>query len=62
MKLPNSLMAVAYLLSEIKFLSKLGRDAIKRSLKYTKLSHVRLFATPWTIKSIKFSRPEYWSG
>ena len=23
---------------------------------------VRLFATPWTIQSIEFSRPEYWSG
>ena len=26
------------------------------------LSHVRLFATPWTIQSMEFSRPEYWSG
>ena len=26
------------------------------------LSHVQLFATPWTIPSLKFSRPEYWSG
>ena len=26
------------------------------------LSLVRLFATPWTIQSIEFSRPEYWSG
>ena len=26
------------------------------------LSHVQLFATPWTIKSIEFSRPEYWNG
>ena len=26
------------------------------------LSRVWLFATPWTIQSIKFSRPEYWSG
>ena len=31
--------------------------------KYWKsLSHVRLFATPWTIQSMEFSRPEYWSG
>ena len=22
----------------------------------------RLFATPWTIQSTEFSRPEYWSG
>ena len=26
------------------------------------LSHVWLFATPWTIHSMKFSRWEYWSG
>ena len=25
-------------------------------------SHIRLFATPWTIQSMQFSRPEYWSG
>ena len=22
----------------------------------------RLFMTPWTIQSMEFSRPEYWSG
>ena len=27
-----------------------------------KLSRVRLFATLWTIQSMEFSRPEYWSG
>ena len=26
------------------------------------LSHVQLFVTPWTIQSMEFSRPEYWSG
>ena len=26
------------------------------------LSCVRLFATPWTVESMEFSRPEYWSG
>ena len=31
------------------------------------LSHVRLFATPWTVayqapQSVEFSRQEYWSG
>ena len=26
------------------------------------LSHVRYFVTPWTIQSMRFSRPEYWSG
>ena len=25
-------------------------------------SHVQLFATPWTIQSMEFSRPEHWSG
>ena len=31
-------------------------------VKWKSLSHVRLFVTPWTIQSMKFSRPEYWSG
>ena len=26
------------------------------------LSCVQLFATPWTIQTMEFSRPEYWSG
>ena len=26
------------------------------------LSHVSLFATPWTMQSMEFSRPEYWNG
>ena len=26
------------------------------------LSHIGLFATPWTIRSMDFSRPEYKSG
>ena len=30
--------------------------------KWKSLSCVWLFATPWTIQSIEFSRPEYWSG
>ena len=30
--------------------------------KWKSLSHVRLFVTPWTIQSMEFSRPEYWSG
>ena len=25
-------------------------------------SHVQFFETPWTIQSMEFSRPEYWSG
>ena len=34
---------------------------------YESLSHVRLFATPWTIArqvplSMEFSRQQYWSG
>ena len=31
-------------------------------LKWKLLSHVQLFVTPWTIHSMEFSRPEYWSG
>ena len=31
-------------------------------MKVKSLSHVRLFATPWTPPSMGFSRQEYWSG
>ena len=31
-------------------------------VKWKLLSHVWLFVTPWTTQSMKFSRPEYWSG
>ena len=31
-------------------------------VKWNSLSHVQLFATPWTIQSLEFSRQEYWSG
>ena len=31
-------------------------------VKWKSLSHVQLFATPWTIQSMEFSRPEHWSG
>ena len=42
---------------------KLDWVAISSSLAYLKsLSRVRLFVTPWTVQSVKFSRPEYWSG
>ena len=31
-------------------------------MKRKSLSRARLFATPWTIQSMEFSRLEYWSG
>ena len=31
-------------------------------MKWKSLSCVRLFATPWTVQSMEFSRLEYWSG
>ena len=31
-------------------------------VKRKSLSCVRLFVTPWTIQSMEFYRPEYWSG
>ena len=42
-------------------------NAWKWKVKVKSLSHVRLFATPWTAAhqaplSMGFSRPEYWSG
>ena len=43
----------------------LGSNKVK--VKVKSLSHVQLFATPWTVayqapQSMEFSRQEYWSG
>ena len=35
---------------------------IRHVWKWKMLIHVRFFPTPWTIQSMEFSRPEYWSG
>ena len=35
-------------------------SSVSRSVQL--LSRVRLFATPWTMQSMAFSRPEYWSA
>ena len=37
------------------------RQQGKLNVKWKSLSRVWLFATPWTIQSMEFSRPEYWS-
>ena len=31
-------------------------------VKWKSLSSVQLFETPWTVQSMEFSRPKYWSG
>ena len=41
--------------------------AVEERKKVKSLSHVRLFASPWTVAyqappSMEFSRQEYWSG
>ena len=38
------------------------RSDHSEKLKWKSLSGVWLFVTPWTIQSMEFSRPEYWSG
>ena len=41
-----------------------GEESLKecgRKVKWKSLSRVWLFATPWTIQSMEFSRPEYWN-
>ena len=35
---------------------------ISNEVKRKSLSHVQPFGTPWTIESMEFSRPDYWSG
>ena len=49
---------------KVKFLRN---ECLKLLSEVKSLSHVRLFATPWTVSyqvppSIGFSRQEYWSG
>ena len=39
-----------------------GQECLRRNGMWKSLSRVWLFATPWTIQSIEFSRPEYCSG
>ena len=41
-------------------LNKIGMFTMK--VKVLVLSRVRLFATPWTVQPMGFSRPEYYSG
>ena len=42
--------------------SKLWKTWEISQRKQKSLCHVRLFATPWTIHSMEFSKPQYWSG
>ena len=42
-------------------------DGVFKDVKVKSLSHIRLFAIPWTVayqapQSMEFSRQEYWSG
>ena len=43
---------------------QMSTQTMKRHVKWKwkSLSRVRLFAAPWTIQFMEFSRPEYWSG
>ena len=50
------------LLCGLGFLACEMRVVICASWKWKLLSRVRLFVTPWTLQSMEFSRPEYWSG
>ena len=46
---------------EIKMLAP-WKKSYDKPEKWKYLSLVQLFANPWTIQSMEFSRPEYWSG
>ena len=48
-------------------LDKTSTFFLRNAVLYSSLSHVQLFATPWTVvrqapPSMEFSRQEYWSG
>ena len=49
------------------YIKKYTDNKERKKVKVKALSHVRLFATPWTVAyqappSMEFSRQEYWSG
>ena len=48
-----SCMYVCLLVCKVKYISQ---------WKWKSISHVQLFATPWTLQSVEFYRPKYWSG
>ena len=39
----------------------LQSNLAKQKWEWKSLSRVRILVTPWTIQSMEFSRPEYWS-
>ena len=39
-----------------------GDLSLLSEMKWKSLNHVQLFAIPWTIQSMEFSRPDYWVG
>ena len=46
----------------LKGLKRICSWCMVEKCKWKSLSRVQLFATPWSIQSKEFSRPEYWSG
>ena len=44
------------------YILSFGLHSSQEKWKWKLLSRVRLFATPWTVQSVEFSRPEYWRG
>ena len=48
--------------SPLLFLRIQRKEAFLPPRECESLSHVWLFAIPWTVQSMEFSRPEYWSG
>ena len=39
----------------------MGNAGLEETQAGSSLSHVLIFAIPWTVQSMEFSRPEYWS-
>ena len=57
------LWCYAFFMAQFSHLYMAARRTVKWSeVKWKSLSPVWLFATPWTIHSMEFSKPEHWSG
>ena len=48
--------------SESLIITQCSKCSDGSEMKWMFLSSVQLLTTPWTIQSMEFSRPEYWSG
>ena len=62
-KWPVFIRELTFFQGEIQIANKhMKRCSAALVMKVKVAQSCRLFATPWTLQSMEFSRPEYWNG